>query len=327
MSTIRRLLRTGSYRSGALSFARRRQRHTLTVVMLHRVLDPHDPFFAQADPTYTLSLPLFEQLLEFLRNHYAIVSLSDVARAAAGERKLPDHAVLITFDDGWADNLRYAAPLLQSRALPAVVFAVPDAIMSPANAWWQEQVFAAARSGALPASKEYARGDGLPFPLDMIAALVRMDAAQRQHILAAIPARPCHARMMLTPDEVPQLAACGIDVGLHGYSHAPLTAVDDVEDELRRARDAVARLSAGTATTTALGCPHGRYSERVIDAARAAGVRLIFTSDHVLNRTEGGMIPTDTLGRINVEAARISLRPHRLDPASAARWLWARDSR
>jgi peptidoglycan/xylan/chitin deacetylase (PgdA/CDA1 family) len=326
MKAVRRLLRSASYQSGGLSLVRRRQRHTLTVVMLHRVLDPGDPSFVHADPTYTLSLPLFEQLLGFLRDHYAIVSLRDVADAAAGARPLPSHAVLITFDDGWADNLRYAAPVLKSRGMPAVIFVVPDAIITPGNIWWQEQVFAAARSGALAATSAYAR-ERLPFPLDMVAALAAMDPSQRQAILASVPMGPNHARMMLTPEEVPQLASFGIDVGLHGYSHAPLTAVDDVKHELRRARDAVAMLSAGTATTTALGCPHGRYDHRVLAGARAAGVKLTFTSDPVLNNTAGGMLATDTFGRINVEAGRISSQPHRFDPAGAARWLWSRDSR
>lgn len=322
MSGLRGLLRSAAYQSGALSFGR--IRHALTVLMLHRVLDPADPDLAQSDPRYTLSLPLFEQLLQFVSDHYAVVSLRDVMDAADGARPLPDHAVLISFDDGWADNLRCAAPALKARAMPAALFAVPDAILSPDDVWWQEQVFVAARSGSLP-EKLPALGE-LPRPLDVVAALVRMDAAERQRILAAVPAGPFHARMMLTPREVPRLADYGIDVGLHGYSHAPLTAVPDVEEEIREAAQAVGGMST-VAMTSTLGCPHGRYDERVIAGARAAGVKLIFTSDPILNRLEGGMLRSDTLGRINVEAARISLHPHRLDPASAARWLWARDCR
>lgn len=319
MTALRPFLRDVAYRSGALSLARSKLRHALTVLMLHRVIDPADPDFAQSDPTYTLSAPLFEQLLQFLRDHYAVVSLRDVMHASHGAGTLPDHALLITFDDGWADNLRYAAPLLRAHGLPAVVFAVPDAILSPADRWWQEQVFAAGRTGKLPEAE---------LPLDLVARLVPMEPDDRAHILATIPAGPCHARMMLTPDEVPQLAAFGIDVGLHGYSHAPLTTVADVEAELTRAKQAIAALSGGTATITALGCPHGRYDDRVIAGTQAAGMKLVFTSDAIINRTiNGAMRPPRPLGRINVEARRISDDFYRLDPGAAARWLWARDCR
>ena len=82
MTALRPFLRDVAYRSGALSLARSKLRHALTVLMLHRVIDPADPDFAQSDPTYTLSAPLFEQLLQFLRDHYAVVSLRDVMHAS-----------------------------------------------------------------------------------------------------------------------------------------------------------------------------------------------------------------------------------------------------
>ena len=319
MNALRPILRQVAYRSGALSLARSRLRHALTVIMLHRVIDPADADFAQSDPTWTLPAPLFDRLLSFVRDHYAVVGLRDVMQASEGARCLPDHALLITFDDGWADNLRYAAPLLRSHGLPAVVFAVPDAILSPSDRWWQEQVFAAARFGELP-------GNGSP--IELIARMVPMETDERARILATLPVRPCHARMMLTPEELPQLAGYGIDVGLHGYSHLPLTMVADVAAELTRSQQAIAQLSRGSATTTALGCPHGRYDDRVIAGVHAAGVTLVFTSDAHLNQThDGALAPSRPLGRINVEASQIGNGSQRFDPSAAARWLWARDCR
>ena len=338
MSRLRPLLRDAAYRSGALSFARRRQRRALTVVMFHRVLDPADPDFARPDPDFALSSALFDQLLGFFRDHYAAVSLRDVMNARDGVGALPDHALLITFDDGWADNLRNAAPLLRARGMPAVLFAVPEAIRSPCDTWWQEQVFAAARDGALDSwldqdqrREAIMRGAAvgeLPYPLDIVTRLVLMEPTRRAEILATLPASPRGVRMMLRPDEMPLLAGFWIDIGLHGYSHAPLTALVDVEGELHQAKQAVAALSAGTATTSALGCPHGRYNAIVIAAAHAAGMKLMFTSDPHLNLTcEGMLVPDRPLGRINVVARQIEAAPHRLAPAAAARWLWARDCR
>ena len=335
MSGLRQSLRSLAYRSGALSLARRRQRDTLTVLMLHRVLDQADPDFAYADPVWTLSLSLFDQFLEFLVTHYEVVCLADVIAAQEGTRRLPPQATLITFDDGWADNLRYAAPALQRHGLPAVVFAVGEPIASPALAWWQELVFAAARRNMMdewlrrPDVRRALEGLGeRPAGIAVVSRLGVMDTAERDALLATLPTNPCHARMMLKPDELRKLTEYRIDVGLHGYTHVPLTAVPDINHELRCARETIGALSSGLANVSALGCPHGQYNDKVVAEAFAQDIRHVFTSDPCLNATRRGMLDHQrTLGRINVVARHIEAAPGELDPAGAARWLWGREMR
>ena len=303
--------------------------------MLHRVLDQTDPDYASADPAWTLALSLFEQFLDFLVAHYSVVSLADVIGAQEGVRPLPAHALLITFDDGWADNLRYAAPALSRKGLPAVVFAVPTAIVAPGQCWWQELIFAASRFDMLDGwlmRQDVRRAlEGLgarPQGLDVVSRLGMMDQAVHDDLMAGFPARRYHARMMLEPDELQQLPSFGIAVGLHGYSHVPLTRVRDIVVELHDAREAVHALSAGNATISALGCPHGQYDDHVVAEAQAQGIRHVFTSEPHLNSTWRGMLEaTRTIGRINVVGRQIERSPGELDPAGAARWLWARDVR
>ena len=336
MSTLRPLLRRLAYRTGALGLARTRLRSALTVIMLHRVIDPTDPDFAAADPTYTLSLPTFIRFLTFLRDHYHIVSLADVLAARETGKRLPQHALLLSFDDGWADNLRYAAPVLHSMQFPAVVFAVAEAVQSSADVWWQEQVFAAGRNGSLGSwitqcpieGEDPIDASGGP-ELQAFAAVTRlclMDAAARDRSLRGLAAPPHSGRMMLTPEELSELPQFGIDVGLHGYTHIPLTASPDVLDELNRAKAAVVAMTGETAAAHVLGCPHGRYDSRVVEVARAAGIRLIFTSDPWLNVARGGLLDGDgVLGRINVSAWHIEDHRGHFDPSAAARWLWDRE--
>lgn len=336
MTRLRPLLRQAAYRTGILSMPRISVRHALTAVMFHRVIDPSDPDFSQADPVYTVSAPLFEQLLDFFDDHYTVVDIHHVQDASEGTSALPDHALLITFDDGWADNLRYAAPLLKARGMPAVIFVAAEAVLANSSAWWQEEVFAVGRAGGLAdwlsQDRNRARIMGVEpngdedDPVDVVTRLAMLDAAQRERVLKALPRQPCHARMMLDSDELRRLADFGIAVGLHGYRHVPLTGLDDVASELANARDALATLTEGAAVTAALGCPHGRYDDRVISAARSAGIKLVFTSDKLLNATKHGMLtPARPFGRIGIAAAHIEAAPHRLDPAAAARWLWPRD--
>jgi len=54
---------------------------------------------------------------------YTVVSLEDVIAHYVDRRPLPERAVLITFDDGYIDNLEHAVPILQRYGYPAVLFA------------------------------------------------------------------------------------------------------------------------------------------------------------------------------------------------------------
>ena len=88
----------------------------LRVLMYHKVNDlPGNPV--------TVPAALFEEQMAQIRDlGYRVVSgdavLDHFTRGAA----LPPKAVLITFDDGYRDNLRNAAPILQRYGYPAVVF-------------------------------------------------------------------------------------------------------------------------------------------------------------------------------------------------------------
>ena len=329
MRGLRPLLRQAAYCTGILSVARTRVRHALTAVIFHRVMDPADPDYKRF--FYTVSAPLFEQLLDFFRDNYGVVDIQHVMDASEGVRPLPNHSLLITFDDGWADNIRYAAPQLKARDMPAIIFVAAQAVQANTVTWWQEDVYEAIRSGSLnDPERTRIMGAASKGPaddsVDVVTRLALMDADARENILATLPRSPCHARMMLTPGEVRRLADFGVAVGLHGHRHIPLTDAPDARGELANARDAMATMSAGAAVTSALACPHGRYDDKVLAAARDVGIKLIFTSDKLLNATEHGMLTRPRpLGRIDIAQTHIQSAPHRLDPAVAARWLWPRD--
>lgn len=88
----------------------------LRVLMYHKVNDvPGNP----------LSVPvsLFdEQMAQLGELGYTVVGLDDVLAFYRDGAELPRRPVLITFDDGYRDNLEHAAPVLQRHAYPAVLF-------------------------------------------------------------------------------------------------------------------------------------------------------------------------------------------------------------
>lgn len=104
----------------------------LRVLAYHAIADlSGDPVLAE----YAVPPPLFAAQLDELAAHgWSFVDLDAALAALAGERALPRRALLLTFDDGYADLLEVACPILAERGLPGVVFAVAGRI-GATNEW------------------------------------------------------------------------------------------------------------------------------------------------------------------------------------------------
>lgn len=93
------------------------------------------PSRSGAEPTLTVSPRQFEKQIRWLKGHgYTGIRCSDWLSWLRGERELPDHPVLITFDDAYADITEHALPVLKKYGFSATVFVVTDQI-GGTNAW------------------------------------------------------------------------------------------------------------------------------------------------------------------------------------------------
>jgi peptidoglycan/xylan/chitin deacetylase (PgdA/CDA1 family) len=89
---------------------------SLRVLMYHKVNDlPGNPL--------TMPVSLFDEQMDQLRQlDYKVVDLQAVLDHYVERKPLPPGAVLITFDDGYHDNLDNASQVLQKYGYPAVLF-------------------------------------------------------------------------------------------------------------------------------------------------------------------------------------------------------------
>lgn len=73
-----------------------------------------------------LPLRTFEQHVEHIRRNFEVLTLDALAERLREKRGLDGRQVVLTFDDGYCNNLHTVAPLLQSHELPFAVFVCPD---------------------------------------------------------------------------------------------------------------------------------------------------------------------------------------------------------
>lgn len=89
----------------------------LPVVMYHSMLPQKD-----RQGTYVISPTLFERDLQTIRQAgYTTVLAGDLIAYVERGSPLPEKPILLTFDDGYYNNYRYAFPLLQKYGMKAVI--------------------------------------------------------------------------------------------------------------------------------------------------------------------------------------------------------------
>jgi peptidoglycan/xylan/chitin deacetylase (PgdA/CDA1 family) len=90
------------------------QTYPISILFYHRVAD------RELNP-WTIDNASFREQIEWLQTHYELLDL-DEAQRRLRTRCSPRPAVCITFDDGYAENLEQAIPLLLERRIPCTYF-------------------------------------------------------------------------------------------------------------------------------------------------------------------------------------------------------------
>jgi peptidoglycan/xylan/chitin deacetylase (PgdA/CDA1 family) len=125
------------------------------ILLYHRISQ------AQTDPWSLCVTPQhFSEHLQVLRDAYLPIGLGRLTEAVRAYQHLPG-SVVITFDDGYADNLHQAKPLLEHYDISATVFVISGSVGSEREFWWDELERLILEPEALPDSLSLSIGGRL----------------------------------------------------------------------------------------------------------------------------------------------------------------------
>ncbi|MFN8553721.1 MAG: polysaccharide deacetylase family protein [Candidatus Obscuribacterales bacterium] len=111
-------------------FLRSLQAPRVLMLLYHRISD------TDADPQLLSVAPAhFREHLEVLRQKYRALNCSALD---GGKEAFTTNSVVITFDDGYADNLTAALPILSKYEVPATVFISTGMVQHRTPFWWRE---------------------------------------------------------------------------------------------------------------------------------------------------------------------------------------------
>ena len=213
------------------------------VLLYHRVAAGPDPFLLN------VSEANFAQHLDVLRSLAEPCPVAELVDETPPLRPAGRLRAAVTFDDGYADNLHAALPLLERQEVPATVF-VATGLLDGGRAWWDE--LASGLRGADDSAPwwnvESAETPSLRHAQFKTLATELRTASQprREAALAAWcgpPARPHYA--FLTSSELLALAASRfVEIGAHTIDHPVLASLsaDRQEREVGGSRDTLERV-------------------------------------------------------------------------------------
>lgn len=106
-------------------------KNEIPILMYHKV----NPYSSSGG--YGLRVPpkLFAWQMSYLKKRgFATISFNDLYDHWENGAPLPPRPVIITFDDGYQDNYKFAYPILKARKLRATIFLV-SGLIGQTNAW------------------------------------------------------------------------------------------------------------------------------------------------------------------------------------------------
>ena len=281
--------------SAALELRRIVPTRWLTILNYHRVADEHEGLDAGVVDATPAG---FDAQMAMLRRYFSPVTIDDAIRYAQGE-PLPPNPVLVTFDDGYRDNLTVAAPILRAHDIRATFFVATNFVRERRLFWWDTLAYLATKSkrhelvlnfpvlarfplGAHRAAtiRKLLRIVKDTYDLDLDAFIAEVARAASVEWTPAVERQLADDNLM-TRSEVEQLAKQGMDIGSHTRSHRFLDTLppDRLADELRGSRIELEEWIG--APVRSVSYPVGksiRDKPQILDAVREAGYEIGFAA-------------------------------------------------
>ena len=263
--------------------------HRLTVLAYHRIREPSE--FEFFEPVISATPTDFARQMDVIKERYNAISLADFVSWMDGTGSLPRNPVLITFDDGYRDNLEHALPVLRDRELPAVLFLATEHVDRSEPFFWDAAAYSFRHSEThrahLPilGRRSWESSDRMcdewieaakHEPLNR-----RTEAtAQLCRTLGCVMSSTAYAGEILTWDEVREMAGQGFSFGSHTVSHSILAGLASSE-ALRELVESRERIEDELGEPVrVLAYPNGSpadFNATIEGIARAAGYSAAFT--------------------------------------------------
>jgi len=240
-------------------------------------------------PRLMVSPEVFGAQMSFVARRFRVLSMPELLAATRTGDRLPPRALLLTFDDAYADFATHAWPVLRRLGLPATLF-VPTAFPGdPTRVFWWDRLYHALLTTG--------RGDAVESPIGRLALGTQAARAAAFTRLREHVKRQPHAQVVawveqfsselgvappapevLSWDDLRRLASEGVTLGCHTRTHALANRIsaDELRAEAAGSRHDLEREIGATLPIFAY--PSGAFDEQAVEGLACEGFELAFTT-------------------------------------------------
>lgn len=266
----------------------------LTVLGYHRVEDPLRSDFDLFRPNVSATPLGFARQMDYVQRHYTAITCEHLLGWLRGEQELPRHPLIITFDDGYRDNLRFAYPILKERNLPAVIFLPTGFIGTDLPFYWDYVAYLFSHtqrtSAHLPVTGETRWTTAAEREKVMVAwvdCVKKLPEAEKRRAVSEIAtildvrvSEGVFSNLYLNWEQIRMMGQNHIEFGAHTVNHPILTRISKevVEEEVRKSKQQIEDELQRPVSTFAY--PNGQrsdFSDEIIRMVREAGIEIAFT--------------------------------------------------
>jgi peptidoglycan/xylan/chitin deacetylase (PgdA/CDA1 family) len=223
----------------------------LRVLAYHRILDINESSYPFDEEIISASTNAFDEQMKFVSQNYNIITFHELTDLVKNRHLVPERSLIISFDDGYADNSCKAVPILKKYGLKAVFFITTDYIGSFRPFWFELLIYLGKKrlldirdlyfSPSFPFVSS--NNDQVQLVRDLRLYLMKIPNHERLRILQEIedkvqiemPENELKLVRALTWDEIREMAKSGMEIGSHTKSHLILRNArkDELVEELR----------------------------------------------------------------------------------------------
>ncbi len=252
--------------------------------LFHRVSDETDAMWPPMKPA------LFSKIINHLTSKFQVVPLEEYLNTPAGFISKKRIATIL-FDDGYKDNIEFAAPILKKFNSPASFYVVTDCINRNVPTWTYiiDDIFQNTKKEFLELEFDFVpeffkknyfqvNRNANPAIKKLKPWLKKLSNVQRLEILQSI-MHQCNDvavsdNKMMSWDEIRQLDSAGFTIGSHSHSHpmlASLQSESEITEELQLSANIINKELNKKPLT--ISYPIGSFDDRVMRQSEAAGYK------------------------------------------------------
>lgn len=270
---------------------------------------------------FTRPIPpeVFDTFVGWLKAHCDLTTFAGLT-AKPGANRRPK--AILSFDDGYADFLEYAVPILERHNVCANQNIVPSCVETGRPPWNVDLLDAIEhvpidRLGALSLSSwemppaPASEGEMMRWGVAVSRGLKMRPRTEREALLAEFRAQ---LGGDLEHEPIPMMSAAEVaevarlhEVGVHSYAHDSMEFESDdfFADDVRRCQDWYREKLASEPRVYAF--PNGSYRESQIGIARQAGMDHVLLVDETTSSARSGVHPRITADGVSLRELRMRL--------------------